>query len=118
MTRVTGVEFSQSLCQKAEQNLTAFVLRASSGADLSWAVIHDDASTFRIPRDATLFFLYNPFSPPVLDTVAQHIHSHAATAAGPVLVIYVNPVHGFAFEQLGFSRLPESNAEVCYYVRP
>ena len=83
--------------------------------DVYWNVIHNDASQFDIPNDATLFFLYNPFGPPVIDVVAQQILEFANSVERSVIVIYVNPMHSNVFEQQGFTRMLESNREVAIF---
>jgi SAM-dependent methyltransferase len=113
--RVSGVEFSQTLCRRAEENLASFTKREKLGPDFSWEVVHADASTYPIPPSATLFFLYNPFGPPVIEIVARHILEHARATQQPVKVVYVNALHGSVFDQLGFRKLTESNQEVTYY---
>jgi SAM-dependent methyltransferase len=114
IAKVTGVEFSKTLCLRAEENLRKFTHR-NNKPGLSWEVVHADACSFAIPQDATLFFLYNPFGSPVIDIVAKNIWEFAHSAKGSVVVIYVNPVHASAFEQLGYVKLQESSEEVAIY---
>ncbi len=115
IAKVTGVEFSKTLCLRAEENLRKFSKRNATGSGFIWRVAHEDACSFVIPQDAALFFLYNPFGNPVIDIVAQRILDHARSIMKPVIVIYVNPVHDAVFRQLGYLKLAESDKEVAIY---
>lgn len=116
IAKVTGVEFSKRLCLRAEENLRKFAQRNLSKPDLVWEVVHADACWYRIPQDATLFFLYSPFGSPVIDIVAQHILDFAHSVSHLVTVIYVNPVHASIFSQLGYVKRQESSEEFSIYV--
>lgn len=115
IAKVTGVEFSEMLCLRAEENLGKFVRRNRKKPAPIWEVVHADACTYSIPQDVTLFFMYNPFGSPVIDIVAQHILEFAHSSKHLVTVIYVNPVYATVFEQLGYVKIQESNEEVVIY---
>ncbi len=114
VAKVTGVDFSKTLCLRAEENLQKFT-RQKTKRDVVWAVVHADACSFVIPHDASLFFLYNPFGRPVIDIVARNIMEHGCTIKRSLTVIYVNPVHAIVFEQLGYVTLEGSSEEAAIY---
>lgn len=113
--KVTGVDFSKTLCLRAEQNLRKFTREKMKKADVVWAVVHADACSFVIPPDASLFFLYNPFGRPVIDIVARNIVQHGRASNRSLTVIYVHPVHAVVFEQLGYVKLQGSSEEAAIY---
>lgn len=115
--RVTGVEFSQVLCARATVNLSRFAGR-DHRFESAWSVVHADASCWAIPAGTSLFFLYNPFGPPVIEAVADNILQHARASGSGVTVVYVNPVHAAVFAQRGFRQGANSNAEVHFYTSP
>ena len=82
---------------------------------LSWEVIHGDVLDFTIPSEANLFFLYNPFSGPVLSAVAERIRQACEDPSRRRYVVYVNPVHDEVFRRLGFERTSASDDEVAIY---
>lgn len=113
--KVTGVEFSNNLCRRAEENLRKIAIREFLNFDSGWEVIHADACSYIIPDDVTLIFLYNPFDASIINIVAQRILKFVNSVNHTVTIIYVNPVHDSIFEQLGFKKLGNSTNEVALY---
>ena len=89
---VAGVEHHRGLAVVAEQNLWR---RTRSLGDVR--VGDARTVTFDDLRDPLVAFLYNPFTGPVLDRVAEHLSRRVCT------VVYVNPVEPDAFTSCGFS---------------
>ena len=96
--RAIGVEFSPELFAIAEENARRFV--AAGGASVQPEFVLGDAGSFDPPPGPLLAYLYNPFSPPVLDDVAVRLAAHAASGE-PVLVVYAEPQHLGEFMSLG-----------------
>ena len=115
IAKVTGVEFSKILCLLAEENFRKFAKKNMKNTALQWEVVHADACIFKIPQDASLFFLYNPFGRPVIDFVAQNILEFSRSEKRSITVIYVNPIHAIVFDRLGYLKLQESSEEVAIY---
>jgi uncharacterized membrane protein YbhN (UPF0104 family) len=113
--RVIGVEFDPQLCSIARSNLSRYAGRKTIGKTLSWEVVHGDVLDFRIPEEANLFFLYNPFHGRVLEEVAARIHRACTASSGDCLVVYVNPIHDEIFRRLGFAPAADSDSEVAIY---
>lgn len=89
--QVIGVEFCPQLCQQARANIATFSKAASLSAPIE--VIEADVTTFPIGSDANVFYLYNPFNPPVLLRVIDNIRQSLARAPRPVWLIYNTPLH-------------------------
>lgn len=101
--RVIGVEFARELAQTAAANVAAASLRRAGSIE----VIEGDAATFALPLAPACIFLFNPFGPPVIDQVAENIERSYAQAPRPLVVAYLNPRHGQAFDGMaGFARMP------------
>jgi len=116
IAKIIGVEFDPQLCATARGNLSRYGGRRGAGnPPLCWEVIHADVVEFDIPSEANLFFLYNPFSGPVLSAVAERIRRACEDPSRRRYVVYVNPVHEEVFRKLGFERTPASDDEVAIY---
>lgn len=115
ISEVVGVEFDEELCGICKENVQRYIARQSGRKGAFWQVVHEDAATFQLPRDANLFFLHDPFTGPVLESVAAGIREACRASGGRPLVVYVNPVCGDVFDRMGFVRDAESDNEVAMY---
>lgn len=87
--RVIGVEFAEELFQAAEENVAAIPLGHIKANRVS--VIHDDATTFKLPGGPSIFFLYNPFNATVLKRFLDHVLEDYARSPRPMMFLYLNP---------------------------
>lgn len=87
--RAIGVEFSGGLCAIAAQNLIRH--RAVENSRTELRVVHADATRFRIPSDANLFFFFNPFGGSTLARVLDRIDASLRRYPRPALLMYCNP---------------------------
>ena len=95
--RVLGVELSPELHRIAGKNLALFV-RSEAGASRV-ALVHADAADFPWNLELAnapltgplLFFLYNPFSRPVLEKFLKRVESILASSPREVYVLFINP---------------------------
>lgn len=83
--QVIGVEFSEELHRKAEQNIG----RYPRGAAGLIKAVHADATQFELPADDLVLYFFNPFTKPVLDRVLANISISLAARPRKVLVIYL-----------------------------
>ncbi len=96
---VAGVEFSRELHEIAEQNIALLPPEAVRAGVVS--ALHGDAAAFEPPPGNLVCYLYNPFGPPVISQVARRLASHRDESGCRVIVVYVDPVHRAAFEEIG-----------------
>jgi hypothetical protein len=61
-----------------------------------------DAAAYEIPAEPTVFFLYNPFRPPVMRQVVGNIRASLDRKPRPTVVIYYNPLSAHVIDELGF----------------
>ncbi len=80
-----GVEFDEELFKAAESN------KLSSKFKDEVSFVHQDASTFNIPKDANIFFFFNPFGAATMTDVISKIEESIETKPRKICVVYYNP---------------------------
>ena len=93
--RIIGVEFDKNLNDLALKNLQR-ALPAERLNDIELIVA--DATSWRIPDDATVLFSFNPFRGEVLAKVCANIRRSLAEAPRKITIIYVRPDQYFEKE--------------------
>ena len=96
---VVGVEFDQALCALAQENID----RAATGQGARPSIVNGDARTAQLPEGDLFVFMFNPFSGPIFDDVANHLAA-AAREPRPVVVAYNNDKCGDVLERTGAFR--------------
>ena len=86
---VTGVDFSEPLCETARRNLAAFQRGRTLNAEVS--VIHCDVVDYVIRPDDTVFFLYDPFHAKVLASVLDGLRQSLKASPRTLWLIYNSP---------------------------
>ncbi len=100
--RVVGVEFSPQLCALARQNIATFSKVAVLGSPIE--VVEADVTRFGITSDLNVFYLYNPFDPPVLSKVLANLRDSVKAAPRKLWLIYNTPKHHELIHQSGLFR--------------
>ncbi len=85
--RVVGIEISESLCEKARENVDRL-----RGGLCSIEVVCADACDASL-IDGTIYFLYNPFGVDTMRHVIDRIHSTLANNPRNIKVVYYNALH-------------------------
>jgi len=107
---IVGVEFSPALHAVAQDNIARLPARRRARV----RSILGDAMQFALPQDNLVCYLYNPFGPPVFDTVIERIAAHTRSGRD-VFVIYINPRHRDLIERSGaFETVFEHRKGVIY----
>ena len=86
--RCSGIEIVQDLCEDARRNA-----RSLRGRRAPIDVTHADAIDAEI-GDASIIYLFNPFSAEVMQPVLRHIEHSFRVRPRALRICYVNPVHG------------------------
>jgi SAM-dependent methyltransferase len=94
---VVGVEFSRELHEIAKRNIAQIPPECSRAGALR--SIHGDAAAFELPKSDLVCYFYNPFDPPVITAVADHLAAHHRDFGHRIIIIYVDPRHREAFER-------------------
>jgi cyclopropane fatty-acyl-phospholipid synthase-like methyltransferase len=89
--KVKGVEFSSRLCEIARGNVERFIRSTGSAAIVE--IVNEDVATYQVRADETVFFMYNPFGPFVIDAFLQNLRASLLYAPREVWLIYCTPKH-------------------------
>lgn len=87
--KVIGVELSEELTRIAQKNVAQWSRISRPKAKIR--VVQGDAAKFRWPRTPLLVYLYNPFACTLVAQMANNLAAAAASGAGLVDLLYVNP---------------------------
>lgn len=88
MRRCAGIEIAPDLAEEARRNA-----RSLRGRRAPIDVTHGDAVAAEID-DASVIYLFNPFSAEVLEPVLRNIETSLRARPRPLRICYVNPVQG------------------------
>lgn len=96
---ITGVDFSQSLCREAENNIEKIKPLFPA---TNFQITCSDAANYAIENDANVFFFFNPFDEVVMLQVVRNILTSLKKDPRKVHIVYVNPLHKEIFLSAGF----------------
>ena len=97
--KITGIDFSQLLCNEAEENIQKIKPLFPS---TDFEIICDDAVNYSIKDDDTIFFFFNPFDEVVMLQVVKNILASLKNDERKIYIVYVNPLHKDIFLSAGF----------------
>ena len=124
--KIIGIEYSQQLCDIADQNMKKFTLRSKRNID--YEVIHMDASEYKIPPESDCFYFFNPFDATILEKVIQNILVSLEINKRKILIIYINALHNEVLKKYSFTEIKNFSVEsldvylgdykICIYTNP
>jgi SAM-dependent methyltransferase len=94
--KIIGVEFAEELHNIALRNARNFRSRTQKCRDIECVLM--DASQYAFPPVPTVFFMFNPFRPPVLIPVLRKLNHSLIEAPRDVILIYVGAFHAHLIE--------------------
>jgi len=97
--KITGIDFSQSLCNEAEINIERI---KSLFPSTDFQIICDDAVNYSIKNEDNVFFFFNPFDEVVMLQVVKNILASWRKNEKKIYIIYINPLHKEIFLSAGF----------------
>jgi SAM-dependent methyltransferase len=97
--KITGIDFSQLLCNEAEINIEKIKPLYPL---VNFTIICDDAINYSLKDDDSVFFFFNPFDEIVMLQVVKNILSSLKKNRRKIYVVYVNPLHKEIFLSAGF----------------
>ncbi|MBK7884210.1 MAG: class I SAM-dependent methyltransferase [Chitinophagaceae bacterium] len=100
--KITGIDFSKELCNKATDNLT---ITKKIISDINFKIFNNDAFYFEIPDDVDCIFLFNPFDEIIMSGVVENILISLEKKPRKLFVIYANPLHKELFIGAGFKEV-------------
>lgn len=92
-----GIDINDALINAASKNILS-AGRNSAQIEIQQA----NATEFNYPKEAQLYFLFNPFDDKVLKACLNRIIESGSERS---FYLYMNPVHKEVFEELGFISL-------------
>jgi predicted RNA methylase len=98
-TKLIGVDIAKELIEEAKKNTTTYKKKNSQS---SFDFIFNDATTYQIPKDATVFYFFNPFGESILRKVLSNIKTSVNEFPRTIYCIYLNPKYQSVFEEENF----------------
>jgi SAM-dependent methyltransferase len=83
--RAVGVEFSPELHEIAVRNIGVLAAQTSSCSSVEALCL--DAAAYEFPATPLVVYLYNPFLPPLMRIVMQHLADSLRSSPRPVYVV-------------------------------
>lgn len=101
LKKVIGIEYDKKLVDIANENLKNLRLN-----NTPIEIIHTDAANFKI-KDATVFFMFNPFGHKTIEKVIANIKESLINYPRKIRIIYYHPVYRFLFDSQEWLKLEE-----------
>jgi len=98
--KIIGVEYCPSLHAAAEENIAAYDAPEKKCNDIT--SVCADATSFPIPREPAILYLFNPFDAVVLEPVVKNIRRSLAEFPRKIFVVYYNALYANVFREHGF----------------
>lgn len=111
--RIIGVELARTLHDVAARNVQIF--KDSRQQCKKIETVNENALTFEIPEEPTLFFLANPFDDYVMQAVVSHIEDSLKKHPRKLYIWYVRPIYRKALDGAGFLRLVNDTGRYAFY---
>jgi SAM-dependent methyltransferase len=114
--RVTGVDFSKELCDRAYKNISTYQSRRRNGTDID--ILNMDAVDYPVRAEDTVFYFFNPFDETVLGRVLDNITASLNSSPRTVWLIYHNPLWSYVIERWSMFRKisTHEHAECRFFV--
>ena len=87
--RIVGVELAPELAATARRNLQTFQPEWRQAVPAE--VFATDATTFPLPHEPTLLYLYHPFAAPIMRRFLAHLTASLREHPRELYLLYVNP---------------------------
>ena len=69
--------------------------------------LFNDATTFQIPENTSVFYFFNPFGKDIIQKVIQNIKESLKQNPRKIYCIYLNPKYKSVFDHSGFKQFCE-----------
>ncbi len=97
--KLIGVDIAKELIDDAKNNE---VLYKKKNLDSQFRFEFEDATKYKIPNDADVFYFFNPFGKLILQDVITNIKVSVKEHPRCVYCVYLNPLFRNIFEENGF----------------
>jgi hypothetical protein len=97
--KITGIDFAASLCAQAKENLNKL---QPQFPQTKFTIVCDDAVNYRIQKEDSIFFFFNPFDEIIMLKVVKNMLQSLKENSREIYVVYMNPLHKEIFLSAGF----------------
>ncbi len=94
-----GVELDKELVDIANQNVKIYSLKRKES---NFKFVCENATTYSIPENTSVFFFFNPFSDKIMELVEKNISDYQAKTNSEIFIIYVNPQYKNVWIKAGY----------------
>ena len=111
--KLIGIEISPELHALGVANLAKF--RGGTRKCLDIVTHCADSTIFPLPADNTVFFLYNPFKPPVMERFLAHLRASLLEHPREVYILYLKPLYHDMLANTGWLTPLEKSNQLAVY---
>jgi SAM-dependent methyltransferase len=101
--KVSGIEFSASLCEIARRNIVAFARRHPKASPME--IVEADATTHNFDPADRVLFMFNPFKEPIMTAVIENIRRSLLAHPRALWLIYNDPAHDAIVRNAGILKV-------------
>lgn len=98
-THLIGVDIAQELIDDANKNKTIY---KKKNVESKIDFVFEDATKYKIPDNAYVFYFFNPFGEDIMQHVINNIKESLKLNPRKIYCIYLNPKYKAVFEKNGF----------------
>ena len=98
-THLIGVDIAKELIEDANKNKAIY---NKKNPESSIDFLFEDATKYKIPNNACVFYFFNPFGEEIMQQVIHHIKESVKLNPRKIYCIYLNPKYKAVFEKNGF----------------
>lgn len=98
-THLIGVDIAQELIDDANKNKTIY---KKKNAESKIDFVFEDATKYKIPDNACVFYFFNPFGEDIMQQVINNIKESLKLNPRKIYCIYLNPKYKTVFEKNDF----------------
>lgn len=98
-THLIGVDIAKELIEDANKNKAIY---KKKNPESSIDFLFEDATKYKIPNNACVFYFFNPFGEEIMQKVINNIKESVKLNPRKIYCIYLNPKYKAVFEKNGF----------------
>ncbi len=98
-THLIGVDIAKELIEDANENKAIY---KKKNPESSIDFLFEDATKFKIPNNACVFYFFNPFGEEIMQKVINNIKESVKLNPRNIYCIYLNPKYKAVFDKNGF----------------
>lgn len=103
-TKLIGVDIAKELIDDANTNKLVYKKKNNQS---EFHFLFNDATTFQIPENTSVFYFFNPFGKDIMQKVIQNIKESLKQNPRKIYCIYLNPKYKSVFDHSGFKQFCE-----------